>query len=76
MIINEFIRYGIYEVDLTRLNRVRNHFKLSHIGNIIDENGKRIKTSLFNGAQYFTTKSEYGWRQERPDKKIRYRKLQ
>ena len=48
VIINEFIRYRFDEFDLARLNKVRNHFKVLYISHIIEGNGKRIKTSIFN----------------------------
>ena len=44
VIINEFIKYGFDEVDLVRLNRVRNHSKILYISDLIERNGKRIKT--------------------------------
>ena len=65
MIINDFIKYEFDEVDLVRLNRVRNHFKVSYVSDMTEGNGKIIKKSIFNGLQNYTTKNEYRWRQEK-----------
>ena len=58
-IINELIRYGFDEVDLVKINRVRNHLKVLYISDITEGNGKQIKTSIFNGIQDYTTKRKY-----------------
>lgn len=70
VIINEFIRHIFDEVDLVRLNQVRNHFKVLYMSDITEGNDKRIKTSIFNGVQDCTTTSNYGWRQENPAKNL------
>ena len=54
---------------IVRLNRVGNHFRVLYISDITEGNEKRIKISIFNGLQDFTTKSKYGWRQKEPAKK-------
>ena len=56
---NESIRYIFDEVDLVRLNQVRNHLKVLYASNITEGNGKRIKASVFNGLQDYTTTSDY-----------------
>ena len=76
-IINKLIRCGFDKVELVRLSRVRNHFKVLYISDITECNGKRTKTSIFNRIQDFTTKSKYGWRRENLiEKIIQYEKLQ
>ena len=70
VIINELIRHEFDEVDLVRLNRVRNYLKVLYMSDITKENDKQIKTSIFNGIHDYSTKIKYGWRQEKPAEKV------
>ena len=60
VLMNEFIRYGFDEVDMVRLNRIRNYLKVLYVSDITESNGKKIKASIFNGLQDFRTTSDYG----------------
>ena len=56
-------------MDLIRLNQVRNHLKVLYVSDITEGNDKRIKASILNSLQNYTTTSDYGWRREIPVKK-------
>ena len=66
VIIQECVRLGYNEMNLIRINRVRNYLQVMFVSDLVEYDGKTIKHAMLEGKKDQASASALTWRKEEP----------